>query len=157
MHGLASHRRRVLGPSYLGQDQGELITSKPRHGIAGAHAGVEPAGDFDQEPVPSRVAEHIVDVLEVVEVEQQQPGSPIMALGLSQSMLQAVVEQRPVGQAGQRIVEGEITGALLDPRAFGDVPANPRKANHRAVRILDRRQAECDLEPPAILGDALGV
>ena len=66
---LSRHRRRVFRPSQLGQDQGELVASKARHRIAGPHAGVEPAGDFHQQLVPSRVAEHIVDVLELVEIE----------------------------------------------------------------------------------------
>ena len=69
----------------------------------------------------------------MVEIEQQQPGSAIVPLGLGQSMLQAIVEQCPVGQAGQSIVEGEITGALLHPPVFGDVPADARKPDYRAL------------------------
>jgi hypothetical protein len=84
------------------------------------------------------VAEHIVDILELVEIEYQQPCPPIIPLGFVQSLLQAIEEQGPVRQAGEGVVEGEITGAFLHPATFGDVPADPREPDHGALGILDR-------------------
>jgi hypothetical protein len=73
---------RVLGLSQLRQDQGELVTAQARHCVACANAGVEPLRDFFQEPISGGVAERVVDILEVVEIEQQERNSPVMAPGL---------------------------------------------------------------------------
>ena len=49
----------------------ELVAAEPGGGVALADGGADPLGDGDQQLVADAVAEAVVDVLEVVEVEEQ--------------------------------------------------------------------------------------
>jgi hypothetical protein len=53
------------------------------------------------------MAEPVVDVLEPVQVEQQDRHGLAVA-GAGQCLLSGIVEQSPVGQAGQHVVIGEV-------------------------------------------------
>ena len=65
----ATGDRRVVGP-VLEQDR-ELVTPEAADGVAAARAFAQPLGDPEQHLVAGLVAEGVVDVLEVVEVEHQ--------------------------------------------------------------------------------------
>ena len=54
------------------------------------------------------MAERVVDVLEAVEIEIEERQPRALAPRLDQRPVEAVVEERAVGEAGQRIVEGEV-------------------------------------------------
>ena len=83
---------------------GELVAAEPGHGVAGPHQAGEPLADHGQHQVAGAVPVPVVDHLEVVEVEQQQPeravGPPY------QRVLDAVHQQHPVRQPGERVVVG---------------------------------------------------
>jgi hypothetical protein len=65
---------------------------------------------------PASWPEAVVDLLEPVEVEQQQPDPLAVAARLGQRLPEPVVEQRPVRQPGQGVVVGEVLGARLGRR-----------------------------------------
>ena len=52
------------------------------------------------------MAQRVVDGLEVVEVEEQDPDGLGVVAPLSQRLLEPVDEEGPVRQPGQRVVEG---------------------------------------------------
>lgn len=54
------------------------------------------------------MAKRVVDMLETVEVEIKQRHFGCFVTGREQSAPEPVLEQRPVGKAGERVVEGEI-------------------------------------------------
>ena len=95
------------------QQHHELVTAEPGHGVASPQRLGKTIGHALDDLVAGDQAEQIVDQLEPVEVDQhhrqQLAGStrPLDRLG------QAVVEQEPVRQAGQRIVIGEAAQGLL--------------------------------------------
>ena len=62
--------------------------------------------------------------------------------------METVLEERPVGQPGQRVVEGLEGQPLLEPLPVGDVPEAPHPPDDRAVDRLWLRDA---LEDPAVL------
>jgi hypothetical protein len=64
------------------------------------------------------VPEAVVHGLEPVEVDEQQRDRRSLALRPRQHVVEAVPEQRSVGQAGQRVVEGGL-GLLLAGVALG--------------------------------------
>ena len=66
------------------------------------------------------MAERIVDGLEVVEVEQVR-GHDLAALDAPQRVLEPLVEQHAVGQAGQRIVQRHVGDLGLRAALLGDV------------------------------------
>ena len=64
---------RVLGRHGLGQDDGELVAAEARGGVAGAHRLLDPPADLVQHLVAEVVAPAVVDPLEVVEVDVEEP------------------------------------------------------------------------------------
>src|SRR6478752_1986002 len=73
------------------------------------------------------MAEAVVDVLEVVEVEEENAERIGSALS-QESVLQPVPEQRPVGELRQRIVEGAMRELALEFLPLGDVPGVDHEA-----------------------------
>jgi hypothetical protein len=67
------------------------------------------------------VAEAVVDLLEPVQVEEEDGHRPGLAFGPPQGVVDPVLEQGPVGQAGQRVVEGLVGELVLQLTALGDV------------------------------------
>ena len=54
------------------QQDGELVAADAGHQVGAGHAGLQPRADLAQEPVTRLMAERVVELLEVVEVDQQQ-------------------------------------------------------------------------------------
>jgi hypothetical protein len=63
------------------------------------------------------VAEHVVDALEVVDVDEQHGGAGLLALGDRQRVQDAVAAQRAVRQPGQRVVQRLLAHLLLEVQA----------------------------------------
>ena len=59
------------------------------------------------------LSEGVVDRLEALDIEHDQREHAGAAAGCVQRLRQAVLEQGPVGQLGERIVQGEIVDFLL--------------------------------------------
>jgi hypothetical protein len=83
----------------------ELVATEPSKCVHGSQGMCEPAGDRDEQPVPDRVAVRIVDLLEAVQVEEQQPGRSGLASDPRQYLLQPIQQQQSVRQPGQRVVQ----------------------------------------------------
>ena len=81
--------------------------SEPRIDVLQARA------ERDEEVVARLVAERVVDRLELVDVEQQDGDERVRALRAGEGVLDAVVEQRPVRQAGEAVVERLVAHARL--------------------------------------------
>ena len=103
----------------LAQDR-ELVAAEARHGVLRPHHALEALGDLAQHLVAGAVAERVVDALEAVEVEEVDGGGRI-AVAPGEHVAQAVAEQRPVGQAGERVVQGQALELDLHALAIGDV------------------------------------
>ena len=80
----------------------------------------KPVGSILQQLVAGRVAERVVDVLEMVEVEKMH-GHHLATLDARQRLLELLVEQHAVGQAGERVVQRHVRDFLFRPAALGDV------------------------------------
>ena len=121
-HLLGHHGRRVA-VDHVGQEDGELVTPQPGHGVPGADAVAQTDGGGAQQVVADGVAEAVVDGLEPVEVEEEQGDPLFVPWRLGQRGGDAVAEQHPVGDAAQVVVQGEVldAGPLLDePQEVGD-------------------------------------
>ena len=90
------------------QDHDELVAAEPRHGVRFAHRGGEPLRDRLQQLVARVVTERVVDPLEVIEVEEEARDVRAVALRLGEDLLQPLVEQRPVREAGEDVVLREL-------------------------------------------------
>ncbi len=88
----------------------ELVAADPRHRIGGPHRRAQAIGDLLEERVADRVAEGVVDRLEPVEVDQQH-GAGLAGPGEArQGFGEALAQEQPVRQAGQRIEAGHRVG-----------------------------------------------
>ena len=100
--------------SIFGLHDGELVAAETRDAVGAARAA--PASRLDKladEIVAGRVAERVVDVLEAVEVEIVERRARAAAARLGECAVEAVVEERAVGEAGQRVMEGEVLSLRL--------------------------------------------
>ena len=102
------------------QQDAELVRAETAHGVGGARGAQQALSDLAEQEVARRVAEALVHHLEPVEVEQDQgdpSGHPAMAAAVAGRRLQLLGERiqqhRPVGQAGQLVVQRRV-GAAAD-------------------------------------------
>ena len=99
-----------------GLQDDELVAAEPGDEMpAGDVADALPGGD--QQRVAGRVAERIVDRLELVEIEAVQREQRLAVLERPVEMVELLLEHGPVRQAGQHVVERQMRDpplALLD-------------------------------------------
>ena len=67
------------------------------------------------------MAERVVECLEIVQVDEQQRATTVVAATGGQSLLEPVCQKAAVGQAGELVEESQILDFLLGPFAQGDV------------------------------------
>ena len=94
----------VVGMPGIDADDGKLVTPEPGDGVSGSQDTLEPRRHLLQEVVTAVVAESVIDVLEAIQIEQQDAEHRLVAARGQQRLAQAVTEQRPIGEAGQRVV-----------------------------------------------------
>ncbi len=140
-----------------GQQYHEFVATEAGDGIFPAGTGFEAPGHHLQHAVADRVAERVVDVLEVIEVEKQQGTAQIVALVQGNLLHQALHEQGAVGQVGQRVVIGQMLDLGMRGLQHADVPGRQQHA-FDAVE-LDGLHRNLDmLRPPvAVLAEHLPV
>ena len=110
----------------LEQDR-ELVAAEPRERCPRRAARLgRRSRDRAQQLVAGRVAEAVVDRLEVVEVDEQH--RELVARGAAvarERLLEAVLEQRPVGEPGQRVVERLVLQLWRTFRPSAKRPGDP--------------------------------
>ena len=147
------HDSGALGAAQPLLDQRELVATQPGPGVRGARHGGEPARHLAQERVADRVAQGVVDLLEVVEVEQHHRHGIAAAPGARQRSGQPIVEQHAVGQAGQGIMQCQVADLLLGGLALADVDGSPHGTADHAVGVTDRRGADQLVVEGAVVED----
>ena len=136
-------RRRLRDPDRTTANSSP--PSRAQVSISRMHAVIRLATAIEQ-IVAGEVAERIVDVLEVVEIDQQQGHRLRASARLGDGVLQAVVQQDPIGQAGQRVVVRHVMDLLFGPLALGDVVEHPDEAVGRALGPRHRGGGKQDRE-----------
>ncbi len=134
----------------------ELVAAESGHRILGTDAVEQPRGRLLEQLVAGDMAERVIDHLEVVEIDEHHAETFARALGARQRQVQAVVEQRPVGQPGQFVVRRQVLDALLRLAHLGDVAEHADVVDHLAVLVLDgvdRQPFEERLAVPAAIPD----
>ena len=97
-------------------DHDELVAAQAPERVGAAHDAVEPRGDGLQQLVAGGVPERVVDGLEVVEIDEQGRDLRLAARAAREHLLDAIEDQRPVRQAGQRVVRRQERELLLASR-----------------------------------------
>ena len=114
------HRERISqrDPQPVGDDLGflrltvdqyrELVATDAGQRVGICHAALEPLAHRAQQFVARGVAEPIVDLLEVVEIDEDQH-----ELAVAHRLVEPLREQQPVRQPGQRIVMDLVRQSAL--------------------------------------------
>ncbi|CAH0318684.1 hypothetical protein SRABI112_05207 [Pseudomonas mediterranea] len=92
---------------------GKFIAAQAGQGHPRHEELLEPLGHAFEQLVAHRVSEAVIDVLEMVQVHQQQGAAALVQLRRGQGLFRAVGKQHAVGQAGQRIVMGQVRQFVL--------------------------------------------
>jgi len=136
-----------------------IVNSSPprRDRIAGPQAVAETPRGLDEQLVAGRVPELVVDLLEVIEIDEKQRKLVVEPPPTAaQGAFQAFVQERAVGQAGERIVEGAVKEPALGLFALGDVAVDA-EGTDPAVRDHDRIADDRNLHLRAVLALARGL
>ena len=131
-------------------DQAELVAAEPRHHAA-TRAILQALGDLDQHLVAHRMAEHVVDFLQAVEVDAQHREFLVGALAGLDHLGQRLQEGGAVRQIGQAVMIGHVRHARLGLAAVGDVLVGLDQIL-RLAGIVEHRHAAGQEQPQAVLG-----
>ena len=99
-------------------DDDELVTTEAAHGVGWPDARRQSLGDRRQDEVADAVAELVVDQLEIVEVDEQNPHGALGPADPGQRVLHPVAHEHPVGGPGQGVVD-DLVGELDTQCPFG--------------------------------------
>src|SRR3954471_8264696 len=96
----------MLGRERLRENDRELVAPEPSGRVPGPDRLLDPLADLLEHLVAEVVTPPVVDRLEVVEVDVEQTGRLALLMPELDRVAEALVEEGPVGEAGQRVVEG---------------------------------------------------
>ena len=113
--GAIGHVRDIL------RQQHELVTADAGHRVAVPRGRAQPTGSLLQHLVTHRVAQHVVDRLEAVQVHEQHgqlarlaPRAAVVVTVVAlHRVQQPILEEHAIGQPGQRIDEGASAQFLI--------------------------------------------
>ena len=135
-------------------DHAELLAAETADDVVGPHGAAQRVGERLQEVVADAVAVHVVDTLEVVDVEHEDGDGPVRPARLLQCVEQVVVEAAVVEETGERV------GArlVLEARADLRVVDGERSSVGEALRELELDRREPDVGAgPVQVEDALDL
>src|SRR6476620_1833965 len=104
-----------------GEEHGELVASEPRNRVARADDLLQPVAEGGEHLVAHAVAELVVDLLELVEVDENERRLLVSILADRDRMLQLLVEESPVREARQWVEERLLAQLLLELAFRSDV------------------------------------
>ena len=115
-----------------GHEHGEVVAGEAPGGRVGGQHALQARADADEHLVAGAVAEAVVELAEAVEVDEQHRRVALLAARAIERLLEAVLEQRPVREARQRVLQPEprdlLVGAPARDRGADDVRDRLREA-----------------------------
>ena len=115
---------------HVGQQNRELVPAQTGDGVGDPQHTGQPRPDLAEQLIAVLVAEGVVDLLETVQVQQQQPNLCPSLSRTEQGRFQAIIEQRPVWQPGQLIVQRPVLHLLLQGEAISDIVGGQHEPFH---------------------------
>ena len=103
------------------------------------------------------MAEAVVDLLEIVKVDEHQRGRTAGAPGAGEGEIDLLLDEDPVGQAGQRVVVGQVGELLLAAPALADVADDAVEGGAEPARAFDPGDGELHGELAAVAADRSGL
>ncbi len=153
LHDALGHDLRLIGVR-LGKEHGELVSAHSRQDVGLAHAVPERSRDAPEEIVARLVAEGVVDVLEVVQVDHEHRALGSVARHPLHLAGQLLLEAPPVEEAGQEIVVDQVLEACRQLLALRDVLDLRHEVERLATLISDQRDGQ---EHPEVMPAGMTV
>ena len=131
-----------VGIGLAGGDDGELVAAEPGDQIVAAHDAAQPLRDIENERVADVMAERIVDVLEVIEIDVEDRGRSGRRRAHSRSRFRAA-RRKHADWAGRRPDRASPGAAVAtrrtrSPRRCGACSATPGRPGARSRRAQRR-------------------
>ncbi len=127
---------RGSGQIDLRKDKGEFVAPVAGHDVTLARPREEEGRHLLEVAVPDRVAEGVVDPLEVVEVDDADGEGGVVALGTAHLIIQKLPEDPLVEETGEGVPHGKVFDLLV---VEGE-------GLHRAQHVEDRDEKAADHE-----------
>ena len=126
---------------------GEFVATQPCDRVALAEKLRQPNGKFADQAVARMMPERIVDMLEAVEIEHHHRDARAL-LRAGDGVVQPILEQRPVRQSGQHVVESQMMSMGLACLQLEHRPLQSRRRllqpiDERAEKKQDRDRRDC--------------
>ena len=134
----------------LFQDDGELVATEAGQGVGRPQHPLDAPGQLDEELVPGRVTDAVVDQLEAIQVDVEHGAAVGLAFAAAHALGDAIHQQRPVGQAGEGVVQGVVDQALLGVAPLGDIRERAGDADRCPGRVIGAEPPAQDPAPPAV-------
>ena len=96
----------------IGQHHCKFFPAIARHGVFGAHTGIQAFGNRLQHEVARRVAMRVVDFLEMIDIQHQQQRRFARACHHVDFPLQRGPQLASVGQASQGVTQRQFAQAI---------------------------------------------
>lgn len=106
-HNTLSEPFDVSAPLSVADQDCKLIASKPGHGIGIPYDRAQPCGENANEKVAHSMPQRIVDKLEPIKVNRQNR-ERVPAPHPGKGMIEAIIKQRAVGEAGEHVMKGKM-------------------------------------------------
>ncbi len=107
----------------FGEKNKEFVAAEANGKIRAADDSIEVGGKFLQHLVAGRMAVHVVDLLEIVQIEGEHGQGVSPALGACHLRGEALHSKTAIVEARQRINHGEIAQNIGMPLFFGELAA----------------------------------
>ena len=121
------------------QHHHELVAALAAEQCIGGQAALQPGHQRAQHAIAAGVAVLLVDLAQLVDVDVQQRHAMLAAQGHGDRAGKVVMQLAAVGQAGQRIVLGEVDQLQRQRARFADIVEHQHAADHVAGVVMDRR------------------
>ena len=130
---------RLAGAVERGEHHHELVAAVANQLCLGGQAALQLRHERAQHAVAGGLAVLVVDLLELVDVDVQQRHALLPAPRVGQRLGQVILQLAAVGQAGERVVLGQVHQLEREGARFADVMEYQHAADHVAGVVVDRR------------------
>ena len=145
---------QLLRRLHFRHQHSELVAAEARCRIPRAQDAFDARGDILQQAVADRMAERVIDQLEVIEVYAQGADEVAGATTLRQGVGHALAEQHAIGQVGKSVVVRHVRDTRLGLLALGDVDDGDQ--HRRRALIVEPTREHDDLDDAAVARAVLG-
>ena len=148
MHGLEEASSHALGGSFVAarQSDEEGIAAEAAHGVVGTHQGTDALAYGPENIVALVLAEHLVDLFEAFDVDQDQAERRVGTFGANQLLAEEAQHAFAIPQTGEAIVRGlafdlgqdltDLSAPLLGEEE--EAEAGPRQQDGGDADAVDR-------------------